>query len=522
MLQTTDPNDSRPYEKQREDFLPAAELLFTAAHLRGIFTDWRKQNIGRQADMESLFEAAQAVSGMYEELYGSPDRLYHTLQHPRVQLLNEDELKMLEALHQADKPPTDQSYRTTVTKLAFDMTEEEAERLRNLDRHDCLYCFDVSESEQHQWLAPLRGKRATVENILKGKVDTQPLRFDEPMIPGVSVGMLMAVLAFPGEQGGYDKKKNFTDALFGLNEWASAVYAVQEENAIRAERGLPSLTTKEKLGICVTLAATYPFQSKDHLDQMAEHLYVFMKAPRRKALRVALGVSDDGELRQLVDSVVSTAGHFANQDVQNFGAADVPAFYAANRTAIAEIVHVDASGSDPVQEFILSYLTLNAHANEPLRKALNPQADGKDGFIRTAGNGDHIYHSFGATLSGNNEYQIPLLNKGHQQYQDNAEAAIKLHQRDMTFAALEMLGKPVVKDKKNLSQALVDAFFAGEPSAAATLVALTQKVAHSMEEFRDPSKQEDVNALLETREVKAFVRQARQLQEQGQTAQRSR
>lgn len=466
-------------EEKRAVFLPAAKLLFTAAHMQGILKDI--QGAATELEIHNAYQAAININGMYENLYNDEGRYYHTLQHPRIQLLDTEGLKLLGKIYDATiAPEQEEEY---VTKLAQNLSAELAQTLRDQDRHDCIYYLPSSSGQQHNWLHRFKTETLTVSDIMEESrqyVAEDPIHFAEPMpYPDsqVSIGELSAIALFPDNNGGYNTEKTFVKQG-GLNEWASAVYAITHENRLRVNQALPPINAEEILQICTTMAATLPFQNNDKLDNIANNLYLFLSKPEQAPLRNALGVEGDA-LKQLIDKSVYNAGKLANRDVGNFATTTLSDLYYGDRTVTAENTGINPATTDPIQQFKLSYLIIDQHAEETVRNALDPTKTG-DGFIRAMGVNEKIYHDFNASLSGLSQYRIEEEADKHTQYQDNITPLLEMHKRDMAFYGVSIINSlshepSSLPRKEELSPALIDAFFHSATPMARTLVNLTKE-----------------------------------------------
>ncbi len=128
----------RSAEEERAVFLPAAKLLFTAAHMQAFLGQSEAEaSLEAQHILEQKsYQAAVRISDMYESLYNEEDRRYHSLQHPRVQLLDKEGLQKLAEIYNAEQTSlTEEAY---VTDLAKQLPASMAQTLRDQDRHDCI------------------------------------------------------------------------------------------------------------------------------------------------------------------------------------------------------------------------------------------------------------------------------------------------------------------------------------------------------------------------------------------------
>jgi hypothetical protein len=487
----TVPTNLNPYENQREVFLPAANVVFAAAYLKGLLKD------APAMDQETAWQLADKIAGMYAAAYDSPDRFYHTLQHPRIQMLNQQGDEMVQRSFDALTYKDSAGY---AAELARTMPDEIAQTLRDQDRHDCLYYFAKSDTAQHRLLAPYKEKEPPVplsEIVSSAFGGNEALESGSKPL-GVTLGTLAAICTFPNGKGGFEAGRTFENPKLGekpklgLNEYASAVHAITQENKERKAQGFPPLSIRETLTTCITIAATIPFQDKSHLDAIAENVDIFLKTQDKLCSALGVEANNDAARGELVDSIVHTACDFANRDVRNLSDVDQFSMYYADKSIYYEMQGVP---QDPVQEFTLAFRNYEQHSS-----AEELQARGlgtKDGFIYGNYRNGVIFHDFTAPLS-HGKWAVKEADTLHAHYNATRAKVQFEHQCDMVLAALGIAAAlrnetPRITKREDISDEMIKGFFEkrspSDPSDAKALVDIIIGKANNMGALRSQSFQ---------------------------------
>ncbi len=469
-------SDLQTIKRRNEKFFQARSLMILAFY--------REMSENSRSDIErnTAYQTAVETVDHYISLYNTPERIYHTPQHALVQILplsmaqksillnkcppelsNWKEAEaVINKIKMKKRLPNGPKWDATLLPISTKSMDYFWQYLRDQIRHDCLYYLPKFVDKEGAYtiqtqlhaqikeakpaltlqdiLSPQTAKKTFIaknaDNILELKPQVQVVE----TIEGISIGELAAICAFPDGQGGYDKTKSFEGFKAGLNEWASAVYAVQMEQEKRAKAGIKPLTMQEILQTCLTLAATIPFQEKEYLNNMAKNIAAFLEKNASNTLRNQLGIFGQGdkskrETYHMVNKMMVNAAKFSGQDTRNFRRGGI-GLYDGDRAMTCELLGLRDNQKSPFNQFFIAWKSYVDQATEKDIQRFDPSAKG-DGFIRQQLIGRRVWHCFHPLLTKGMVGDVNLrvaerkVNRLHNKLEKNAAIMLEWHCYDM-------------------------------------------------------------------------------------------
>ncbi len=453
------PSDSRPYEKQRNDFIGAAKLLAKAAFTALGISE----------------EEAQRIIDTYEKMYSdlaklddpSSDiiRYYHVLSHPLVQMLSFAAGKVLLQIQEklksgnVTKDNIAQAYELAITELA--KNPDIALEVRNKLRHDVIQINGTDpQKDAIDRLKRLSGhtQKWTLEDLVEGRGEfsdsLKELGFGSQSTAMRAAIELAAKQFFPDPDGngGYNKTKTFEGQNSGVAEFVSAVYCFYMES----NYGEKTLPLDEAVQMNIFLAGTIPFQKADHFNNFPENTLKALTSEQKQELLAILSkdsnfqkecierrVEDHEQMEYWLSKKASEACLGANDDVINF-AKDPVSLYYGDLSYRSEIImnFPHRKGKDAV--YVPDIKDPQERAVEIIGMIREHQ---KSGYVRTNAENEVIYHSFRSKWEHLNVLNDDLVKDDlvkdlHGRYKKNSETVIKIHQVNLLQAALEFIFKP--------------------------------------------------------------------------------
>ncbi len=474
----------------RNEVLRQARCLMITAFYEGLLSGAKDV-----ATRQKAFKAAMEMVDQYIALYNAPERQYHTAQHPLVQLLPfsldektallqkvsvdinhfQEADAIIKGLNLRKSTLNGPKWTQTSLPLGSKAMDDFWQYLRNQMRHDCLYYLPkyrdkfgkrslqtellgvIKESQPPLNLEQLVEREITISSG-KEKLSLAMQSKAISDVDGLSIGKLAGVLAFPDGKGGYQRDKSFEGFKAGVNEWTSAVYAVDMENKKRLASGFAPLDAKEILQICATLAATIPFQPKPYFNDMAQNLALFLQKDEQMALRKALGLPVNGhkmklETHHLVNLVMLKAAKFSGQDIRNFRSSG-EGLYSGDKAMARELHGVAESKQNLITQCFVSWRALADHSSKDELKQIDPNAQ-QAGFIRQMAIDNKVWHAYKPLFPSSDlsdkklqvrESKVKRLN---QKYLKRLEPVLSWHRYDLAKAVVEIANKVNEIDELN-------------------------------------------------------------------------
>lgn len=222
--------------------------------------------------------------------------------------------------------------------------------------------------------------------------------------------------------------------------------------------GFVPLDAKEILQICATLAATIPFQSKSHFNDMADNLALFLQKDEQMALRKALGLPASGhkmklETHHLVNQVMLKAAKFSGQDIRNFRSSG-EGLYSGDKAMARELHGITENKQNLITQCFVSWRALADHSTKEELKQVDPKAQ-QTGFIRQMAIDNKVWHAYKPLFPSSNLSDTKLrvreskVNRLHQKYLKRLEPVLNWHRYDVAKAVVEIASLVNKSDQLN-------------------------------------------------------------------------
>ena len=424
-LKTTNPQLDIPFEKQRDEFLPAAKQMAIAAFAI----------MGKDVDLDYGQRIVSEYERMYSPLADNEDpksqiiRFYHVLSHPLVQMLSDEALDLLMAVHRGEKS-------LDGVVLTLEQNPHLAHEIRNKLRHDAVQ--DNGTGWQARVIKELKNGEISFADLLQR--DDLPEHFQKAgFTPNPQMRKFIKIAAKQFYPNGKEKF-----ALFGDkgSEFVSAVYSYYLESSQGKDLTKPNLA--EQIEIILFLRGTIPFKDVDEFNKMPdEFLSSLTKAEKDELLAIIVqdpnfvkecnkyNITKPDYVKYWIHKRTNEACRGANLDVANFAKGPDDLYHGDNsvRSEFANLgLHImELPAVDRIKQITIM---IGEHCAKQI---------GKVGFsvIEKARNGT-IYHGFDSEFDHLRVMQNGELRDFHEKYMQNCEVTLAMHRANLIQAAVEV------------------------------------------------------------------------------------